>query len=64
MEMAPAVNPEQRKIVKAKKRVTVNETENKLYDEEGNELEFEADDVEEEVDEDVIQRDDGDDDGW
>lgn len=38
----------ERKIVKAKKRVTIQEKdEEKLYDEEGNELEFEGDVIEE-----------------
>jgi len=55
------VNPEvaavaERKIVKAKKRVTIQqEQEHKLYDEDGNEIEFEGDEVEEVgMEEDVI----------
>ena len=58
----------ERKIVKAKKRVTIQEKDaEKLYDEEGNELEFEGDVIEEQgIEEDVIQRDDDDEneEGW
>lgn len=56
-----------RKIVKAKKRlVEGDQRTEKLYDEDGNELEFEGDIIEEvEAEEDVVQRDDDDgDEGW
>ncbi len=51
-----AEGTEQRRVVKPKRKggQTVGES-TKLYDEEGNELEFEADDVEEApVDEEVV----------
>ena len=60
-----AEGTEQRRVVKPKRKggQTVGES-TKLYDEEGNELEFEADDVEEApVDEEVVQRDDDEEDG-
>jgi hypothetical protein len=54
-----------RKIFKAKKRVQVDEGQNRLYDEEGNELEFEGDIIEEvQPEEDVVQRDDEEDEDW
>jgi hypothetical protein len=59
--MVDTANPEvaavaERKIVKAKKRVTIQqEQEHKLYDEDGNEIEFEGDVIEEVgIEEDVI----------
>jgi hypothetical protein len=63
MEVDQGANPE-RKIVKAKKRGVASAAEEpKMYDEDGNELEFEGEVEEPPVEEDVVQRDE-DEDAW